>query len=358
MPQAYDLRKQIDHLKSLEGEGTELVTITVPPDKSLSSLRERVQQEYAGAENIKSDKTRERVQQALSRIQRILWNYKETPENGIVVYAGVIDGELVSYSFDVLPEPVSESTYRCDDHFDLTALIDATTPDDTFGLIVIERGGAAVGRLVGERIVPIRTVESQVMGKTRAGGQSAQRFKRERERQKHEFFQKVATIANDGLSADGEIVTGLAVGGTLATVKEFVNGEYLDHRLQDRILGTYSVEYGNVQGLHQIVDKAASQILDAERKQERELLGEFFRRLRDEETVAYGVDEVEKAIEYGAVDTAILSSEVPQDRRDEIQTGVDQQGGDTCVVSTETERGAQFAETFNGVGALLRYSVG
>lgn len=357
MSQAYDLREQIDQLESLEGEGTELVTITVPPDKSLASIRGRVQQEYAGAENIKSDKTRERVQQALSRIQRVLRNYEGTPENGIVVYAGVIDGELTSYAFDDLPEPVSESTYRCDDHFDLTALIDATTPDDTFGLVVIERGGAAVGRLVGDRIIPIRSLESQVMGKTRAGGQSAQRFKRERERQKHEFFQKVATIANDGLAAGDDIVTGVAVGGTLATVKEFVNGDYLDHRLQDRVLGTYSVEYGNVQGLNQLVEKAESQILDAERQEEREVLDEFFKRLRDGDTVAYGVDEVEMAIEYGAVDTAILSTEVPQGRRREIQTGVEQQGGDTCVVSTETERGAQFADTFNGVGALLRYSV-
>lgn len=357
MSQAYDLREQIDKLQSLEGEGTELVTITIPPDKSLQSIRERVQQEYAGAENIKSDQTQDRVQQALSRIRRIFRKYDETPNNGIAVYAGVINGELTSYVFDDLPERVSESTYRCDDHFELTALVDATTPNDTFGLVVIERGGAAVGRLVGDRTVLIRALESQVMGKTRAGGQSAQRFKRERERQKHEFFQKVASIANDGLMTGDEAVTGVVVGGTLATVKEFVNGDYFDHRLQDRILGTYSVEYGNVQGLSQLVEKAESQILDAERQEEREVLDEFFKRLRDGDTVAYGSNEMEKAIEYGAVDTAILSTDVPRDRRRDIQTGVDQQGGHTCVVSTETERGAQFADAFDGVGALLRFSV-
>nr|WP_240147652.1 hypothetical protein [Halorussus sp. JP-T4] len=166
MSEAYDLRDKIDQLEPLEGEGTELVTITMPSSKSISSIRERIAQEHAGAENIKSDQIRNRVQQALKRIQRILQRYQETPENGLVVYAGVVDGELTSHVFDDLPRPVTESTYRCDDHFDLTPLIDVVAPSDTFGLVVIERGRAAIGRLVGERIIPIRSFESQVMGKS------------------------------------------------------------------------------------------------------------------------------------------------------------------------------------------------
>lgn len=356
MSKAHDLREQINELESLEGDGTELVTITVPADKSIDSIRDRISREYAGAENIKSDKTRDRVQQALSRIRRILRSYESTPDNGLVVCAGVVDGELASYAFDELPEPVTESTYRCDDRFDVSALMDAISPSDTFGLIVIEKGGAAIGRLVGDRVISIRTLESQVMGKTRAGGQSARRFERERERQKHEFFQKVAAIANDGF-VDDDVVSGVVIGGTLATAKEFASGDYLNHRIKDRILNTYSVEYGTIQGLNQLVEKAQSQILDAEHQEEREILDEFLSRLRDGDEVAYG-DEIEKAIEYGAVDTAIVSTEVSRERRDEIEDAVAQQGGRVCVISTETERGSQFAETFNGVGALLRFAVG
>ena len=357
MSQAYDLRDQIDQLESLEGEGTELVTITVPSSKSIRPIRERIAQEHAGAENIKSDRTRDRVQQALKRIQRVLRRYEKTPANGLVVYAGVVDEELGSYVFDDLPAPVTESTYRCDDHFDLTPLVDAVAPSDTFGLIVIERGGAAIGRLVGERIVPIRTFESQVMGKSRAGGQSAQRFERERERQEHEFFQEVGEIADDALVGDDDTVTGLAIGGTLATARKFVSNDYLDHRLQDRLLGTFSVEYANIQGLHQLVEKAEDQLLDAEQREGREHLEEFYSRLRDGDTVAYGTDEIERAIGFGAVDTALVASTVPRARRQELETDVSQQGGDFYVVSSDTERGSRFADNFGGVGALLRFPV-
>jgi len=352
-----DLREQIDSLASLEGAGTELVTVTAPPETSLSSLRERVRQEYAAAESIKSDQTRDRVQRALNRLQRVLRSYGEMPESGLAVYAGVVDGELTTAVFDNLPTPVATSTYRCDSQFDVSPLTAAVAPGETFGLVAVERGGAAIGRLVGDRVIPIRTLDSQVMGKTRAGGQSAQRFKRERERQKHEFFQQVATVANEHLVDGDEIVTGVVVGGTLGTAKAFVAGEYLDHRLQERVLGTHPVEYGTRQGLHQLVERAESQLLDADRQAERDVLDAFFRRLRDDEPVTYGGEALERAIKYGAVETALLSTDIPQDRREDLAAAVQQQGGETQVISVETERGDQFAATFDGVGGLLRFDI-
>ncbi|WP_458210987.1 hypothetical protein [Haladaptatus sp. NG-SE-30] len=85
MSHPYDLREQIDQLESLTGDSTELVTVTVPNGKSLGSIRERIAREYASAENIKSDQTRDHVQRALKRVQRILRRYERTPENGLVV---------------------------------------------------------------------------------------------------------------------------------------------------------------------------------------------------------------------------------------------------------------------------------
>ncbi|WP_227356206.1 peptide chain release factor aRF-1 [Haladaptatus salinisoli] len=357
MSQTDDLREQIEQLEPLAGDGTELVTVTVPNGKSLNSIRERIAQEYASAENIKSDQTRDHVQQALKRVQRILRRYEDTPENGLVVYAGIVDGDLISTAFDDLPTPVAESTYRCDDHFDLTPLTEAVTPDETFGLIVIERGGAVIGRLVGERIIPIRTFESQVMGKSRAGGQSAQRFERDRERQVREFFQQVSNVATDAFTGDEGAVTGLVVGGTLATAKRFVSNGHLDHRLRNRLLGTYSVEYATVQGLHQLVEKAEEQLFDAEQREGRERLDEFYSRLRDGDRVAYGVEEVERAIEFGAVEAVLVASPVSRDQREELETAVEQQGGEGYVISSDTERGSQFTTAFGGVGALLRFPV-
>jgi len=105
----YELRDRIDQLVAYRGEGTELITVAVPPDKSLHAVRERIDREYAQAANIKSDQTRTHVQDALGRIRRLLQVYEETPSSGLVIYAGVVDGELQDVVFDDLDVPVDVS---------------------------------------------------------------------------------------------------------------------------------------------------------------------------------------------------------------------------------------------------------
>jgi len=351
----HDLTDRIARLESLAGDGTELVTLSVPPGTSLRTVRERVANEYASAEHIRSKRTRIRVQRALDRLQRTLRAYDGTPENGFVAYAGVVDGDLVSFVFDDLPAPVAESVYRCDDRFDITPLETVVAPDETFGLVVVERGGAAVGRLVGERVVPVWTGDSRVMGKTRAGGQSAQRFARERERQTHEFFERVARVAGDAF-LDEDPVAGLVVGGTLSTADRFVSGGFLDHRLRDRLLGTYPVEYATERGLDHLVERAADRVLDAEGRETRERLDAFYAGLREEGAVTYGETAVERAAEFGAVETLLVASSVPRATREQLASAVEDRGGEALVVPADTERGTGFADTF-GVGALLRFPV-
>ncbi|MWG34240.1 peptide chain release factor aRF-1 [Halomarina oriensis] len=350
-----NLTDRIAHLDSLHGEGTELVTVSVPPGKSLRTVRARIADEYASAEHIRSKRTRERVQRALDRVQRTLRAYDGTPENGLVAYAGVVDGDLHSFVFDDLPRPVAESTYRCADRFDVGPLETVVAPEATFGLVVVERGGAAVGRLVGERVVPVWTGDSRVMGKTRAGGQSAQRFARERERQTQEFFERVARVAADAFLGEAP-VAGLVVGGTLTTADRFVADGHLDHRLRERLLGTYPVEYATEQGLDRLVEQASEQLLDAEQRAARDRLDRFYAGLRDDGAVTYGEGDVERATEFGAVDTLLVASTVARETRERLDSAVEERGGETVLVAADTERGAGFADTF-GVGALLRFPV-
>jgi len=356
MSDVHAIRDRLDRIESLDGEGTELVSLTVPRDASVRSVRDRIADERASAEGIKSDTTRKRVQRALDRVERLLRRYDETPENGLAVFAGVVDAALVAHVFDELPNPLTESTYRCDDSFDVDAVRATVAPGETFGLLVVERGGAAVGRLVGDRVEPIHVVDSQVMSSSRAGGQSARRFARERERQAHEFYEEVGGIATEAFLGE-DPVEGVVVGGTLSTARRFVDDGYLDGRLVDRLLGTYGVEYATERGLEQLVDAASDELLDAERRQAREYLDEFFEGLRDGETVTYGRDAVDRAVEFGAVDVALVASSVATDDRERLATAVERQGGDVCVVPADTDRGERFARTFDSVGALLRFPV-
>jgi peptide chain release factor subunit 1 len=98
-------------------------------------------------------------------------------------------------------------------------------------------------------------------------------------------------------------------------------------------------------------------LLATERRTARDRLEAFCSRLRDDEPVAYGIDEVVRATEFGAVDPPLDTATVPREQRQELETAGSQQGGECFVLSTETERGNRFASTFGGVGALLRFPV-
>lgn len=353
---AYELRDRINQLANYRGESTELITVAVPPDKSLRAVRERIDREYAQAANIKSDQTRTHVQNALGRIRRLLHTYEETALNGLVIYAGVVDGELHDAVFDDFDVPVDVALYRCAAEFETTPVEQVLPPSEMYGLVVLERGRAALGRLVGDRIVSIRTFESQVMEKSRAGGQSAQRFERERNRQKHEFFEQVADAAEQTF-LDEPTVDGVLLGGTTITVDEFQQGDYLHHELRNRILDVYPIEYATKQGLSQLVERAEDVLSDAERRREREALDRFFTALGQDGDVAYGAEETRTALDYGAVDVLLVSDARPPAEIRELEAATTDQGGECLVVSTDTDRGAQFDTAFGGLGALLRFRI-
>src|SRR5689334_1180572 len=86
----YKLTKMINELSSITGHGTELVTVYVPPRRPLFDVISQLRNEAGTASNIKSDLTRNHVQDALSRTVEHLKLFKETPENGLVVFCGAI----------------------------------------------------------------------------------------------------------------------------------------------------------------------------------------------------------------------------------------------------------------------------
>jgi peptide chain release factor subunit 1 len=358
----YTLRERIEAVSNASGTENDLLTVAVPPENPIGETLERVEEDHAEAEYIDADETSKAHRAVLERAQHVLHGYDETPDNGLVLYVGALSGEngVTEYAFDDLSGPVREEVYEWSNEFDVEALETATEASSTYGLLVVERGGAALGTRRGDGIEVIETVESDVMGKTKAGGQSAERFARDRERQKEEFFEEVAGEAKRAfLDGDEPTVDGLLVGGTTVTADEFTGGDYLDHRLQSQIVGgAFSVEYASEQGLRQLVERGRDAMADAEQESVRAALDRFREGLRADEgdEVVYGDDAVERALEYDAVETLLVSNALSVEAIETYEERTDDEGGDVVVVPSDAETGARFDETF-GVAAILRFPV-
>ncbi|WP_207587310.1 Vms1/Ankzf1 family peptidyl-tRNA hydrolase [Halomontanus rarus] len=389
----YELHERIETVADATAERDELVTLSVPADDSLGSARERVETEHASADYIDSDEASTHLTDALERVRRTLHEYEELPDNGLVVYAGVLGGDITDFVFDDLPSPVEDEVFVQSNEFDTDPLDVAADDAPTYGLLVVERGGAVLGWLEDDRVVLEETHDSDVMGKTRAGGQSEGRFERERERQAEEFYDTVADAAartflddpsatassaeaeelrEQKRSANGESddttdtdddsrIDGLLVGGTTVTAEQFLEEADLDHRLEERLVGPFSVEYASEQGLRQLVENAEDHLEDAQHARAREALERFFTELQadgeGETEATYGREEVDRALEFDAVETLLVAETLDVEEIRELEERVTDAGGECLVVSTGFEAGQRLEQAFGGVAALLRFPI-
>jgi len=401
----YEFQKVIEELKDYTGSGTQLVTIYVPPDKQISDIVEHVTQEHSEASNIKSKQTRTNVQDALTSIRDRLRYYDNPPENGMVLFSGAVDAgggqtNMVTRVLESPPQPVESFRYHCDSEF-LTEPLEMMLADQgLYGLVVLDRREANVGWLRGKRVEPVKSTTSLVPGKQRKGGQSAQRFHRLRLEAIDKFYQEVAEMANELFVPERHDLDGVLVGGPSPTKDEFLDGDYLHHELQDKVLGKFDVAYTDESGLHDLVDAAGEVLAEAELMDDKRVMEQFFKELHDGDLGTYGFEPTRRNLIMGSVETLLISEDLRQDvvtyecengheerevidsRKPDIPThectecgetvdegdredlidhliGIaEQRGTETKFISTDFEKGEQLLSAFGGIAGILRYSTG
>jgi hypothetical protein len=106
---------------------------------------------------------------------------------------------------------------------DAAALVDAVVSPADWGVLLVRKGGFAIARLAGDRLGESKTGQRHVQGRTKAGGQSQQRFARRRDNQARQAFEAAADHAARILGTGAPlVVTGgdhAAVDGVLADAR-------------------------------------------------------------------------------------------------------------------------------------------
>ena len=406
----YEFKRQLEELKSKQGQGTELISLYIPHDKRISDVTAYLRDEHGSAANIKSKSTRTNVQSALESIMSRLKYYKEPPENGMAIFCGAISigGDRTSMEAITIvpPQPITSYSYRCGSNFETEKLDDMLVDRKTFGLIVVDRREATIGLLKGKRVTPMRHLNSTVPGKQRKGGQSSHRFQQLRLIAIADFNNRIAEAANDiFLNVDRNDFQGILIGGPTPTKEEFVKGEFLHHELQQKILGLFDVAYTDESGLNELMDAAGDTLSQLEVVKEKKLMERFMKELvSDNGLAAYGEDSVRQNLNMGSVEVLLLSEDLRRSRItlkcqnceyastttvkhragekatlefgkcpkcqstlaiaeqvdvvDELSLTAEQMNTEVEFISTEFEEGEQLLNAFGGIAAILRYRTG
>lgn len=403
----YKVRKLITELSSKEGRGTELVSLYVPPKKPIHEVIANLREEWGTAGNIKSDTTRNHVQDALTRTMQKLKLYRTPPDTGLVIFAGALPtnglgSEVVNVYEIVPPKPVTAYLYQCDDHFHVEWLKDMLREEKVFGLLAIDSSDAGLGILSGDRLEVADVMTSGISGKTRKGGQSARRYERGREMELTYYFHRVAEHATRVFIESGK-VTGMIVGGPGPTKEEFLKGGYLHYELQKKVIAVLDLGYSGREGVRELVEKAGDILKDVRLVEEKKLVQKFLAEVNKQGGLAvYGLPRVIDALQKASAEVVLVSDDLDmvrlevkckkcgtvkietvqkvkkmqmkqemasapctncgatdyevweRDIVDVLEEMAFQVSSKVEVISSGTEEGSMF-KTFGGVAAILRY---
>ena len=410
--QIYKTKKLLDYLKGKKGFYTELVSLYIPHDRKISDVTNYLKNEVSESQNIKSKLTRKNVLDSIASLLDQLKNIDSSPENGLIMFSGAIPqnntpgtekNEL--YIVDP-PEKVKTFKYHCANEFLLWPLEEMLVPKETYGLLVIGRQESAVGYVKGNHVEIVREFTSGIHSKHRAGGQSQKRFERLIEEGEKQFYRRISAEINE-LFLEMEDLRGIFIGGPGPSKEKFVNDESMDYRLREKILDVVDLGYGGSEGIRALIDKVKDKIQDVKYIREKQVMQRFMKEIaNDTGMVTYGLEDVQKALSMGAVDTLILSEKLDtykvkiecsncgyienrttsEQNIINLESSVQEESCPKCnsntfnitdnismieelggmantmgteidIISSETEEGEMLHSTFGGIVAILRFKL-
>lgn len=352
-----ELRAFINLLKKFRGYATTLITLYINTERPIPDVLSFLRSEWATASNIKDKTTRTHVQDALERIVNNLKGEAKAPESGMALFAGFHMESPGSYDWVyyviVPPQPIYTFKYICDTAFHTEILEDQLHAGAAYGIVVIERGEAVIALLRGSRWEVVKTVEFFVPGKHHAGGQSANRFKRQIEHLAETFYKLVAEEANK-IFLHMPSLKGIIVAGPGPTKEEFLEAGGLDYRLKGLVLAVVPACCANEYGVIEAIRNAREHLRESEYVRAKETMDRvMYYAVKKSDYIVHGRERALRALEMGIADIVIVAEELGEDAVLEVAMLAERRGARIEVVPREVEESKTLVQAFGGYVAIL-----
>ena len=314
----HKLRKLIAWLSDKEGRGMEFISLYIPRETSIYEIVEILKKESDSA-IVKSERVRDRLQDAIKNVIQRLKLQKEIPENGLAIFAGTFakgsESEVLNVEELIPPEPITTYLYEVDDHFRLEPLREMLRDQRTVGLIAMDSKEASFGILNGERLELIENITSGIPGKSGKGGQSQRRYERERDMELMDFFRRVADHAAKAFLENPK-VTALIVGGPGQTKDDFLKSDHLHYMLKNMLLNVVDTQSAGKEGVREVLAKSSESLKNMCWPDEKRAVQHLLAELGKQDGLAiYGLGSVLDALRNGEVEVALVT-----DSTDMIET--------------------------------------
>ena len=306
----HKLRKRIAWLAAKEATEMEFISLYIPHGKSPNEIVEMLRKEPYFAE-ARSERAKNRLQDALKNLIKYLRLKAEIPENGLAIFAGTYADdsgkEALNTEEIVPPAPLISCLYEVDHHFHLEPLREMLRKQRIVGLIAVDSKEAGFGIFDGEGLELIENITSGIPGKSGKGGQSQRRYERERDMEVTYFFQRVAEHATRAF-LENHKVNALIIGGPGLTKEEFLKDGHLNYVLKNVVLSVVDTQSAGKEGVREALSKSSEALKNMCGPEERRIVQRLLVELTKQNSLAvFGLDPVLDALKNGEVDTVLVT---------------------------------------------------
>ena len=383
-----------------------MITLIINHRHQINQFSRMLNDEIGKASNIKSRVTRQHVTDALTSAIEKLRLYNRTPNNGLVIYCGLVQlpqGGEKMIKIDLEPfKPINTSLYRCDNIFHLNELKYLLQDNDKFGFLIMDGNGSLFGTLQGSTKVIINKFNVNLPKKHSRGGQSSNRFERLRSETRHNYLRKVGEeLTKSFITNNIPNIKGLILAGSAEFKNDLQKSDLFDPRLAPIVLKIVDISYGGEMGFNQAIKLSQDSLKNVKFIHEKIVLERFYVEIaKDSGKYIFGLKETMEAVENGMVDVLIIWENI-----DFLRLALKNNNGDIIyetisdnskvsgpkfkpensdieyeiveriqlsewllnnykkyvnhleIVTDKTNEGNQFVKGFNGIGGILRYKL-
>ena len=404
--ETFRLKKLIQNLDQMRGLGTSMITLIINHQDQINHSSEMLNDEIRKASNIKSRVTRQHVTNALTSAIEKLRLYNRTPNNGLVIYCGLVQmpqGGEKMIKIDLEPfKPINTSLYRCDNIFHTNELKYLLQDNDKFGFLIMDGNGSLFGTLQGSTKVIINKFTVDLPKKHSKGGQSSNRFARLRTEKRRNYLRKVAEdLTKSFITNNIPNVKGLILAGSAEFKNDLQKSDLFDPRLAPLVLKIVDISYGGEVGFNQAIQLSQDSLKNVKFVHEKKVLERFYVEIaKDSGKYVFGLKKTMEAFENGMVDVLIIWENIDfirltlKDNNGEIIYEIIADNSkaiglkfrpENCdieyeiveriplsewllnnyknyvnhleIVTDKTSEGNQFVKGFNGIGGISRYKL-
>ena len=404
--ETFRLKKLIQNLDQMRGLGTSMITLIINHQDQINHSSEMLNDEIRKASNIKSRVTRQHVTDALTSAIEKLRLYNRTPNNGLVIYCGLVQmpqGGEKMIKIDLEPfKPINTSLYRCDNIFHTNELKYLLQDNDKFGFLIMDGNGSLFGTLQGSTKVIINKFTVDLPKKHSKGGQSSNRFARLRTEKRRNYLRKVAEdLTKSFITNNIPNVKGLILAGNAEFKNDLQKSDLFDPRLAPLVLKIVDISYGGEVGFNQAIQLSQDSLKNVKFVHEKKVLERFYVEIaKDSGKYVFGLKKTMEAFENGMVDVLIIWENIDfirltlKDNNGEIIYEIIADNSkaiglkfrpENCdieyeiveriplsewllnnyknyvnhleIVTDKTSEGNQFVKGFNGIGGISRYKL-